>query len=304
MQIIAQDPALATDEGPALLRQRGKRRTKKGATNIEPTHLAAASSGSISRNEATPVITGARGQAEPNEVPGTGDVDATETSTVDCGDTTVDRSEDRTTTHANEASNVHPIENDGSNSDEEAADVASRSPSPDIASNYEETDAARRRRRANRRYVELDTDEEDANLDRDYVDEVMADDNATQAIRREKRGGGGGRGESDDEENDDDDNGDDNNNGIDEVDYQIVPGPLPAEIEARINNLFARTLHEAQSIARDARKKPSQILDMIILSKEKALRKTSLWDKYQAWYSANVENCKKGRSCFTFRCRR
>lgn len=304
MQIIAQDPALATDEGPALLRQRGKRRTKKGATNIEPTHLAAASSGSISRNEATPVITGARGQAEPNEVPGTGDVDATETSTVDCGDTTVDRSEDRTTTHANEASNVHPIENDGSNSDEEAADVASRSPSPDIASDYEETDAARRRRRANRRYVELDTDEEDANLDRDYVDEVMADDNATQAIWREKRGGGGGRGESDDEENDDDDNGDDNDNGIDEVDYQIVPGPLPAEIEARINNLFARTLHEAQSIARDARKKPSQILDMIILSKEKALRKTSLWDKYQAWYSANVENCKKGRSCFTFRCRR
>lgn len=286
-------------------RQGGKRRTKKGATDIEPTHLAAASSGSISRNEATPVITGARGQAEPNEVPGTGDVDATETSTVDCGDTIVDRSEDRTTTHANETSNVYPSENDGSNSDEEAADVASRSPSPDIASDYEETDAARRRRRANRRYVELDTDEEDANLDRDYVDEVMADDNATQAIRRDKRGGGGGRGESDEEENDDDDNGDDDDddNGIDEVDYQIVPGPLPAEIEARINNLFARTLLEAQSIARDARKKPSQILDMIILSKEKTLRKTSLWDKYQAWYSANVENCKKGMSCFTFRCR-
>lgn len=182
-------------------------------------------------------------------------------------------------------------------------DASSRSPSPDIGSDFEETEKTRKTRRANKRYIETSTEEEDNALNQQFDEEASNDEETTRPTPRKKQKGArrtieGDREDVEREEEEDDDAADE---GIDDVDYSIVPGPLSAEHEKKVNELFAHVMQEAKSIAQDARKKPSQILDMICSSKTKSTQKLSHWDMFQTFFSAHVEPYTKGESSITLR---
>lgn len=166
---------------------------------------------------------------------------------------------------------------------------------------YAKTVVDKKRKRANKRNPTPETDEEDAQLDAQHLEEAADERGRTRrnTTTRSSRicrpmSTSPSRSVNEDEEDLVTPEDLEEDGGIDDIDYKIVPGPLSSELEKKVKCLFNHLLQEAKSIAREARKRPSDILNKITSLEEKATRKTSFWCKFQAFHAENVQAFEKG----------